>query len=231
MKRRLFAVAALGATFGLAGCGSSEEKVSSASLRPRLLPSSAVLPFGFALERTQDWSDPVNLVGEGLQIPQRTRPSEALKEFTGAHFEGSAGEVLAKGLGLNETAIKVGVAKFASAADAERVRDWMHREDLKQPCYSQCSFAPGPVSVNGFPSIKLVVQKGPAVPPLPPGAPPAARAQLKAHPPSAPANYLTEFTVGPYLYWANTSADATAQSRFEQGVKLYYEHALEQKQS
>src|SRR5205807_685110 len=97
--------------------------------------------------------------------------------------------------------------------------------------YSQCSFAPGTVSVNGFPGIKLVVQKGPAAPPLPPGAPPAAKAQLEAHPPSAPANYFTEFTVGPYLYWANMQADATAQSRFEQGVKLYYAHAREQKQS
>ena len=120
----------------------------------------------------------------------------------------------------------MGVAKFASAADAQGVREWMHREDLKQPCYSQCNFAPGTVSVKGFPGIKLVVQKGQA-PPLPPGAPPAAR----AHPPSGPSNYLTEFTLGPYLYWANLQADASAQSRFEDGAKLYYAHARQQKQS
>ena len=174
-KGRLFAVAALSASLGAAGCGGGGSKVSSASLQPRLLPSSSAP--GFALERTQDWSDPVNLVGEGLALPQRTRPSDAVKEFTGAHFEGSAGEVLAKGVGFNETAIRVGVAKFASAADAESVRDWMHREDLKQPCYSQCSFAPGSVSVKGFSGIRLVVQKGQA-PPLPPGAPPAAKAHV-----------------------------------------------------
>ena len=226
MKGRLFTVALLTATVGASGCGGGGKKVSSASLQPRLLPSSEVSPFGFALQQTQDWSDPVNLVGEGLPLPQRTRPSEAVKEFTDAHFEGSAGEVLAKGAGFNETAIRVGVAKFASAADAQGVREWMHREDLKQPCYSQCNFAPGTVSVKGFPGIKLVVQKGQA-PPLPPGAPPAAR----AHPPSGPSNYLTEFTLGPYLYWANLQADAGAQSRFEDGAKLYYAHARQQKQS
>ena len=224
MKRRLFAVGLLTATLGASGCGGGTSKVSSASLQPRLLPSSAVSAAGFLLQRTQDWSDPVNLVGEGLPVPQRTRPSEAVKAFTGAHFEGAAGEVLVKGVGFNETDLRVGVAKFASAADAEGVRDWMHREDLKQPCYSQCSFAPGSVSVKGFPAIRLVVQKGQA-PPLPPGAPPAA----KAHPPSGPANYLTEFTVGRYLYWANLSAEAGAQSSFEQGVKLYYAHARQQK--
>ena len=228
MKGRLFTVALLTATVGASGCGGGGKKVSSASLQPRLLPSSEVSPFGFALQQTQDWSDPVNLVGEGLQVPQRTRPSEAVKEFTGAHFEGSAGEVLVKGVGFNESDIRVGVAKFASAADAERVRDWMHREDLKQPCYSQCSFAPGIVSVKGFPGIRFVVQEGQAPPP-PPGAPAAVKARLKAHPPRGPANYLVEFTVGPYLYWANLSAEAGAQSRFEQGAKLYYAHARQQK--
>src|SRR5947207_1035825 len=115
MKGRLFTVALLTATVGASGCGGGGKKVSSASLQPRLLPSSEVSPFGFALQQTQDWSDPVNLIGEGLPLPQRTRPSEAVKEFTDAHFEGSAGEVLAKGAGFNETAIRVGVAKFASA--------------------------------------------------------------------------------------------------------------------
>src|SRR5207237_6995056 len=89
MKGRLFAVALLTATFGASGCGGGANKVSSASLQPRLLPSSAVSAAGFGLQRTQDWSDPVNLIGEGLQLPQRTRPSEAVKEFTDAHMEGS----------------------------------------------------------------------------------------------------------------------------------------------
>ena len=147
MNGRLFAVAGLTLSLAIVGCGGGS-KVSSASLDPRLLPGSAVP--GFAVQRTQDWSDPVNLVGEGLALPQRTRPSEAVKEFTGAHFRGAAGEVLAQGTGLEETAVRVGVAKFASAGDANTVRDWMHREDLKQPCYSQCIFAPGSATIAGM---------------------------------------------------------------------------------
>jgi hypothetical protein len=220
MKGRLFAVAGVTASLAIVGCGGGGSKVSSASLRPRLLPSSSVP--GFALQRTQDWSDPVNLVGEGLALPQRTRPSEAVKEFTGARFQGAAGEVLANGTGPEETAVRVGVAKFDSAGDANRVRDWMHREDLKQPCYSQCSFAPAPVSQPDFPSMRLVVQSGHA-PPLPPGAPPAAKAHVLG-----PANYLGEFTIGPYLYWALLNANTGARSRYEAGLKLYYAHAKQQ---
>jgi len=33
------------------------------------------------------------------------------------------------------------------------------------------------------------------------------------------------FTVGPYLYWTFLQADASAKTRFEQGVALYYAHA------
>jgi hypothetical protein len=62
------------------------------------------------------------------------------------------------------------------------------------------------------------VQSGTARP-LPPGAPKNA----KLGPP--PANYMAEFTIGPYLYWAFLQGDASAQSRFEEGVALYYQHA------
>jgi hypothetical protein len=214
MKGRLGAVACLSTCLAIAGCGGSGAKVSPASLQPRLLPSSSIS--GFGLQRTLDWSDPVNLVGEGLALPQRTHPSEAVKEFTGAHFKGAAGEVLSKGAGLEETAARVGVARFDSPADAERVRDWMHTEDLKQPCYSQCIFAPGAVAVSGIPSMRFVVQSGHAPPP--PGAPPTAHLL-------GPANYLGEFTVGPYLYWAILQGNSGARSSFEAGLRLYYAHA------
>jgi hypothetical protein len=219
MKGRLYAVACVLACAALAGCGGSS-KVSSASLQPRLLPSSDVP--GFGLQRTLDWSEPVNLVGEGLFLPQRTRPSSAVKEFTGAHFRGAAGEVLSSGSGENETEVRLGVAQFQSAADANRVRDWMHREDLMQPCYSQCIFAPGAVTIAGIPSLRYVVQTG-HVPPPPKGAriPPGARVFL------GPANFLAEFTIGPRLYWAVLHAAPPAQARFEAGMKLYYAHAKE----
>jgi len=204
----------------VAGCGSSSSTTttttSSASLQPRLLPSSAVP--GFGLQRTLDWSDPVNLVGEGLALPQTTRPSTAVAEFKDAGLRGAAGEVLTSGTGFNGTDIRVGVAQFGSAAEANSVRDWMHRQDLHQPCFGPCVFAPAPVSLAGLPSARLVVQSSPA-PPLPPGAPRGARVE------SGPTNYLAEFTVGPYLYWAALQASAAAKARFEQGLRLYYAHA------
>jgi len=196
MKRQLLVGACLSAGFAATGCGGGGSKVSSASLRGRLLPVASAP--GFGLQRTLDWSDPVNLVGEGLSLPQITHPSEAIKEFKDAHLRGGAGEVLANGSGFNATEVVVGVARFNGAADANRVRDWMHRQDLHQPCFSQCIFAPGA---------------------LPPGAPRGARVG------PAPANYLAEFTIGPYLYWAVLHGDASAKARFEQGVKLYYAHA------
>jgi hypothetical protein len=220
MKRVLFAVAWVSGCVALTGCGSSGETstTSSASLQPRLLPSSAVA--GFGLQRTLDWSDPVNLVGEGLSLPQVTQPSTAVKEFKDASFKGAAGEVLTSGAGPNGTEIRIGVAQFASAADANRVRDWMHRQDLHQPCFGPCTFAPAAVSLAGLPSMRMVVQSSPAPPP-PPRAPRGVRIVS-----SAPTNYLAEFTVGPYLYWALTQATPQAKARFEQGLRLYYSHAV-----
>jgi hypothetical protein len=215
MRKRLFAVAILSAGFAITGCGGGG-KVSSASLQPRLLPGSAVP--GFGLQRTLNWSDPVDLVGEGVALPQITHPSVAVKEFKDAHFRGATGEVLTSGSSFNATEVILGVAQFEGAADANRVRDWMHQEDLDQPCFSQCIFAPFPVTVSGIPSLRFVVQSSHAPPP-PPGAPRGATVG------PAPANYLAEFTVGPYLYWAALHADSTARARFEQGVKLYYAHA------
>jgi hypothetical protein len=207
----------LSAGFAIAGCGGGgTSKVSSASLQPRLLSGSAVP--GFGLQRTLNWSDPVDLVGEGLALPQMTHPSAAVKEFKDAHFRGATGEVLTSGGGFNATEAILGVAQFKGAADANRVREWMHDQDLDQPCFSQCIFAPFPVTVPGIPSLRFVVQSSHAPPP-PPGAPRG----VKVGP--APANYLAEFTVGPYLYWAVLHADSTARARFEQGVKLYYAHA------
>jgi hypothetical protein len=221
MSRRRF-VAATSVCVVIAGCGSGG-KVSSASLQHRLLPVSAVP--GFALQRRLDWSDPVNLTGQGLSLPQRTRPSDAVKEFTDAEFKGSSGEILTSGSGFNETAATVGVAQFASEADANRVRDWMHSQDLEQPCYGPCVFAPVSVAVPGVASARVVVQS--SKPPAPPSPPPGAPRGAKSFVAPSPTNYLAEFTIGPYLYWAILHADSTARTNFERGLALYYRHAKE----
>lgn len=205
----------------VAGCGGSS-KVSSSSLRPRLLPASAVP--GFGLERTLDWSDPVNLIGEGVQLPQVTHPTDAVKKFKDAHFEGAAGEVLRRGAGLNATEARLGVAKFKSADDALAVRSWMHSQDLQQPCFSECAFNPRAATVPGVPQLGFVIQTASAPPGPPPGAPkPPAGARVATGP--NPANYLAEFTVGRYLYWIALGADSTAKTQVEAGIKAYYAHA------
>jgi hypothetical protein len=214
-------IACLSASAAVAGCGGSSG-VSPASLQPHLLPSADVP--GFGLERTLEWSDPVNLVGEGLFLPEKTRPSSAVSEFTDSHFRGGAGEWLISGRGgENEAQARLGVAQFQSAADANQVRDWMHNEDLTQPCYSQCTFSPAPATIAGIPGVRFVVQTG-HVPPPPKGAhvPPG------VHVPTGPANFLAEFTIGPRVYWAVLHASPPAQPQFEAGMKRYYEHAKEQ---
>src|SRR5256884_9890539 len=123
MKRQLLVGACLSAGFAATGCGGGGSKVSSASLRGRLLPVASVP--GFGLQRTLNWSDPVNLVGEGLSLPQATHPSAAVKEFKEAHLRGGAGEILVRGSGLEETAVQIGVARFNSDANANKVRDWL----------------------------------------------------------------------------------------------------------
>jgi hypothetical protein len=203
----------------ISGCGGSNE-ISAASLQPRLL-SSSELP-GLGLQRKFDWSDPVNLVGEGVAVPQTTQPSEAVKEFKAAGLKGAAGEtfILTSRAPGEETISTLGVAKFGSAASAERVRDWMHSQDRHQPCYGPCIFAPYVTSIAGIPNVRYVIQSGKAPPP-PPGAPKGAKAVTGA----APANYLAEFTIGQYLYWAILHGDSTAKARFEKGLRLYYAHA------
>src|SRR5437660_12533017 len=102
------AACSLAALGGLTGCG-SKAKVSAVSLNPRLLPASFVP--GFHLLRTLDWSDPVNLVGEGLFLPEATHPSQAVKEIRGAGFRGSAGEDLNRG-GAAGQDVRTGVIKL-----------------------------------------------------------------------------------------------------------------------
>ena len=189
MRSRVLVVAGLSAAALVSGCGGGSSTVSSASLQPRLLPA-AEAP-GFGLQRTLDWNDPVNLVGEGLALPQVTHPSAAVQEFEGAHLRGAAGEILVRGSSFNETEATVGVAQFKSAADATRVRDWMHSENLHQPCYGQCIFSPYSVALASIPASRFVVQSS-KPPPPPPGAPAGARVG------PGPANYLAEFTIGPW---------------------------------
>ena len=203
----------------LAGCGSGSETVSSTSLQPRLLPATSLppVPVGsnvlrFEVERTFDWSDPVNLVGQGLFLPAFTRPSVAVAHFTDAHLRGAVGEELGAG-GEKGAHATVGVALFKSEADANRVREWMHHQDLQQPCFTECIYTPGSVTVPGIPSARVVVQTSKV-----PSKPGGSSSEDEA-------NYLAEFSVGPYLYWTWTHGETRSQPLFLEAVRLYHAHA------
>ena len=218
---------------GLAGCGSSGNEVSAASLKPRLLPA----PSGFHLLRTLDWSDPVNLVGEGLFLPEATHPSQAVKEIRDAGFRGAAGEDLNRG-GPTGDQIRTGVIKLKSDSAATKVRDWLHSQDLQQPCFAQCIFSPRNLAIAGIPGAKAVRQVPTGGPPsgpppgvkLPPGVTPPKGAVAPGSGP--PTRYLVEFTVGSYLYFASTEGTGSrAGARFVAGAKRYYERVKALKSS
>jgi hypothetical protein len=122
--------------------------------------------------------------------------------------------VLTRGTGNNRSEITIGVVKFKSASGANKVRDWMHGQDLQEPCFSECTFTPRPLNVPAVRSARLVAQSG-QPPPPPPGAAPGAITE-------PPTNYLVEFTVGPYLYFAWTQGSSRDLSAFMAGTQRYY---------
>src|SRR4051794_5416337 len=139
------AVSLILAVGGLSACGGDDgggsgDKVPYSSLKARLIPAGSVP--GFTQQRTFDWSDPVNLVGEGMRLPEATRPSAAVKVFTDAGLRGGAGEFLTKGDPPNDELLATGVAVLKSPDGAKRARDWMHGQDLQQPCYTKCIYRP-----------------------------------------------------------------------------------------
>jgi hypothetical protein len=146
------------------------------------LPASAVQDY--KVKRTFQWDNAVDYVVQGLFISQNTRPSEVIDVVEDAGFEAGAGEIFSKG--AEGPDISVLAAKFASDDDARDVRDRVHQEDLKQPCYGVCSQIASDVAVSGIPDAKGA-QSVPDPNP-PPDAP---------HPFEG---YAVEFTVGPYLY-------------------------------
>ena len=221
-KRILMAVATsvvMAGLVGLTGCGGGGgSEVSASSLKPRLLPVS--LTPGFHLLRILDWSDPVNLVGEGIFLPEATHPSAAVKEVRDADFRGASGEQLNRG-GPNGDDIRTGVVKFKSAGGAEKVRDWMHSEDLQQPCFAQCIYSPRNLAIPGIPGAQAVRQVPSAQ--QPPGTPPPGVKLPRVVPGGGPPiRYLTEFTIGDYLYFISTQGDAAARARFVAGTQQYY---------
>ena len=198
------------AAAGLAACGDdgSSGKVSAASLKSRLLPPSSVP--GFRLQRTFDWSDPVNLAVEGAKLPESTHPSVMVKAFKDAGLKGAAGERLIKGRPPEESQVTIGVVKLKSAEGARQARDAMHAQDLIQPCFTACIFSPRNLPIPGVPTATAVKQT-PSIPPPPGGGQ------------GPPTFYLVEFTVGPYLYFSTSDGSPSDARKVIATTQRYYQ--------
>jgi hypothetical protein len=183
----LLAIAGIAVVTALAGCGGDDDGggTDPASLTSRLPANVAE---GFKVERNFEWDSAIDLVAQGLFLPAATPPSEAVDKIDGAGFEAAAGQelVVSKGNTFEGPRMTIDVIKLGSADEALEVRDYLHAEDLKQPCFSVCSQDPGELAVEGIPDAKgveSVPQKNP-----PPNAPPPHEA------------YAVEFPVDSYLY-------------------------------
>jgi hypothetical protein len=203
------------AVIGAGGCGGGKAKVSAASLHPRLLAASAVP--GYFLARTLGWSDPVDLVGEGLFLPEIVHPSQAVKMIDGAGFEGAAGEKLDTNAMSDE--ITTGVMEFKSASSATKIRDWMHGEDLHEPCFTACIYTPRNLTIGGVRDARAVAQV-PSAPKPPPLSRGLRRAPVFVGGP--PTRYLAEFVIGRYVYFGWTEGQASDQTKFVTLAKDYY---------
>lgn len=217
MRARAGLAMAVAVAVAVAGCGSGSgsSQVSANSLKPRLLAS---IP-GLQVQRPFDWKDPVDLVGEGLQLPQATHPSQAVAELRKNGYEGGAGIAFTPPNQAEDVTLEA-VAKLGSATEAAAVRDWVQSENLIPPCFTQCTFSPRGLPIPGVPGAKGVAQVQAGPPPGTPGPPPGARI-------AQPTNYFAEFTIGQYMYYARTQGltqDKLPQ-RFLTGVKMLYAHA------
>jgi hypothetical protein len=201
------------ASVGACG-GGSDGKVAAGSLKSRLLPPSFVP--GYRVQRTLDWSDPVDLVGEGMRLPEATHPSDAVRVVNEAGLRGAAGEILTKGQPPEEDHATSGVVRLKSAAGARKLRDYMHRQDLIQPCFTACIYQPGTLEVVGVPGA-VAVQQVPHLPAPPGGGSPPPESQ------GPPVGYAAEFTIGPYLYFATTDGRRRDAARFVATTRRYYQ--------
>jgi hypothetical protein len=226
--------------------GSSSSSTSPASLRSRLLPASAVpvgtaappsgppvgaLPPGVPrsqvrvipppgsgartrVERYFAWKDPIDVVAQGFSLPEATAPSQGVDVVKKAGFDAGAGEVLTSGAAGPR--LVVDAIKFKSAAGANKVRDWLHGQDLIQPCFSVCSESVSNLNLASVPGSRAAKQV-----PL---------AKLPRNSPEPFDHYAVEFSNGPYLYVGDIHGGPGTISPkvFEKGAKAYYDHVKRQ---
>jgi hypothetical protein len=191
------------------GCGGDNE-TSPASLKAQLVPASQLR---LKVEEPFEWDNPIDFTVDGVFLPAGTKPSDAIEEIEDFGFEAGYGELLRPRGGGPD--IHLEVAKFDSDDGARDARDYLHQQDLQQPCFAACTVNPEDLNVEGVPDLKGVHQV-----PLPKAQVPAG-----AGPPFE--RFVVEFTIGPYLYIVDANGDPgdTPPGRFASGTKIVYEYA------
>ena len=208
--RRWTLVSALSGLLILAGCGGGSDNTAPASLNGRLLPVSQ-LP-GFKVSRTFEWDNPTDVFVQGLFTSETTTPSDFIHSLDKAGFDAGAGEQVQKNGNQGPQGF-ADVLKFKSDGGAQDALVLIHKEDLKQPCYSACSQNPGEFSVSGIPGAKAAQQ-------VPLKNPPKG-----AGPPFV--GYAVEFPIRSYVYIVNAGGPpgSVTKSEVTKAAKAYYDHA------
>ena len=210
----LFAVAALGAA--AVGCGDDDEPEgpSPESLKSLLPPASQLGPLKPG--QTFEWDNATDLVVIGLVFPEATAPSDSSAQIEDAGFVAAAGELLMPrggGSPVNVTAIA-----FDSPEGATQAQDYLHAQDLEQPCLAACAVNPEELSIEEIPDA-TAVHHVPIEADLPPG----------LHPFEG---FAVEFPIGSNLFYAAASADPgdIPVSDFKRGATRFYRYAKQHSQ-
>jgi hypothetical protein len=168
----------------------------------------------FKVERYFAWKNPIDVVTQGFGLPEATAPSEAVDVVKKAGFDAGAGEVLTNG--PTGPRVVIDAIKFKSASGASKIRDWLHGQDLIQPCFAACSENVSNLNLAGIPGSRAAKQV------------PLSKPPRNAPPPFD--RYATEFAMGSYLYVAdvNGGPGEVSPRLFEKGAKAYYDYVRRQ---
>lgn len=210
-RTRLALLACLAIAALAGGCGDDDSSTGDAStseLLKQLVPAEEVK---FEVEREFEWDNPTDFVAQGVFYSEQTAPSELIGEIDDAGFTAAAGQHLKDG----EVFGFSGAATFGSEEGAETALETLHAEDLKQPCFSQCTVSPAEYTVEGIPN-SLAVHHVPNE-----GKPPPGHFAFES--------YLVEFTVGSELHVFQVSGPpGLSEADFDRNAKAVYEHATAQ---
>ena len=212
MVRKPLVMVAIVAALLVAGCGDDDDggdAPAPGTLKALIPPAEDLGPL--EVERTFTWDNATDFVVQGLFIPEGTAPSAAIESVEDAGFESGAGQLLTpRGGGAPSFVI---VAAFDSEDGAAEAQEYLHDQDLEQPCFAACSVSPEEMSLSDVPgatAVHYVPLKGD----LPPGIFPFE-------------DYAAEFTIGENLFYAHAGGDPgdIAPKLFERGMTAFYEHA------